>query len=178
MRTKYLILATATLLTVGLLSRLLPHAPNATATIALALIASRYLGRRVAVFLPLATLFLSDLVLGFYNWHIMLAVYGSFVLAAALSWLAKRHRSPLGVVTLILGGDVLFFLVTNGVVWLYSAWYAKTFAGLMYAYTLGLPFLRNMFLGDLFYTALLIFAAETIRVFAAVKQPALLYPKP
>lgn len=162
MRPHYLILAATALLAVGLLSRLLPHAPNATATIAIALVASRYLGRRAAILLPLTTLFLSDLVLGFYNWHLMLAVYGSFALAAGLSWLAKRHRSPLSVVLLILGGDLLFFCITNGAVWLTSAWYAKTFAGLMYAYTLGLPFLRNMFLGDLLYTALLIAAAETI----------------
>ena len=56
------------------LSRLLPHPPNVTPIAAMALFAGAHFRNRKAAFLlPIAAMFLSDLVLGF-------AVYGSALL--------------------------------------------------------------------------------------------------
>ena len=140
----------------GVIVRLLPHAPNATPMTAIALVSSLYLGKRCSIILPLATLLLSDVIIGLYDVKIMLSVYGSFALIGCLSWINKRYRSLVSIEVSAIGGSLLFFLITNGAVWLFSPWYEKTVSGLLYSYELGLPFWRNMLLGDIVYTTILI----------------------
>lgn len=140
------------LIAVGVLGRLLPHAPNATPITALALVGSMYFGRKGAMILPLGILFLTDLIIGFYSLGIMLSVYGSFFLIALASKWLQTHRSVFAVFYTIIGASLTFFLVTNTAVWWFSPWYEKSLSGLLYSYELGLPFLRNMFIGDMVYT--------------------------
>jgi hypothetical protein len=60
-------------------SRLIPHPPNLASISAIALFGGAYFSdRRLAFLIPLAALFLSDLILGFYS-H-MEVVYLSFAL--------------------------------------------------------------------------------------------------
>ena len=77
--------------------RLLPHPPNFTPIGAMALFSGAYLGRRGAIALvaPLAALFLSDLVLGFY--HGMATVYFSTALVVLIGWLALRKKSSVKI---------------------------------------------------------------------------------
>lgn len=140
--------------------RLLPHAPNFTPIAALAFVAIRYVSSTWAVLLPLSALFLSDLIIGFYSWPIMFSVYLGFGMIALTSLLVGRTRSLCATGAAVITGSLTFFLVTNAAVWLFTPWYEKTFAGLLYAYELGLPFLRNMLMGDLFYTFAIIAVVE------------------
>jgi len=140
------------LIAVGLLGRLLPHLPNATPITALAVVASIYVGRKTALFLPLGVLLLTDLIIGFYSIGIMASVYGSFLLIAILSQFLKKKHDFLAVLFTLLGASLSFFFITNTAVWWFSPWYEKSFAGLLYSYQMGLPFLKNMFLGDMVYT--------------------------
>ena len=138
-----------------LVVRLAFHLPDATPITAIALVSGVYLGRIWAVIVPLLALFLSDLLIGFYDWRVMLSVYGSFALIGLMSYFLKKHPNILTGAALVVASSFLFFIVTNFAVWAFSPWYAKTFEGLLYCYTLGLPFYRNMFLGDGLYTPLL-----------------------
>jgi hypothetical protein len=156
------------LLAFGVSMRFLPHIPNATPLVAIAFVASRYLGVRWSYVLPLGALILSDLIIGFYDWRIMTSVYGSFALIALLSWISRTSNKALPVAAAIFSSSVLFFLITNGAVWLFSPWYEKSLAGLLYAYELGLPFFRSMLVGDMVYSALL------FGVFEFAKQSAFL----
>jgi len=152
-RTTIIILA---LIAFGYIVRLMPHLPNATPVTAIALASSLYLGRRAALFLPVAILFLSDILIGFYDWRIMASVYISFILVGALSWLAAKRPGLASNALIIVGASLLFFLVTNFAVWAFSPLYEKSISGLIYCYTLGLPFLRNMLLGDILYTSIIL----------------------
>ena len=145
---------------VGIAGRLLPHLPNATPIAALAFVSSMYFGRKTALLLPLTALLISDLFIGFYSISIMVSVYGSFALIAFMSWYVKKHSSILAVGYTIIAASLSFFLITNAVVWWLTPWYQKSFAGLLYSYELGLPFLRNMLLGDLVYTFTLLSAFQ------------------
>lgn len=162
MKKSHLILCSLGLLSIGIATRLLPHPPNLTSIGAITLIGSLYLGKRWGLILPLTAVFISDLVLGFYNWKIMLSVYVSFGIIGLMSWISTKHRSPIGVSTATIGSSIIFFIVTNTAVWLYTPWYEKSLSGLLYCYELGLPFFRNMLLGDLLYTVLLILAIEGV----------------
>jgi hypothetical protein len=98
---------------------------------------------------------LSDAVLGFYDLSALISVYLSFMLIGGMHLIEKRYseRLPFGMTLLL--APFLFFLITNFTVWAFSPWYEKSFEGLLYCYSLGIPFLRNMLIGDLVYTAFL-----------------------
>ncbi|MEX0917061.1 MAG: DUF6580 family putative transport protein [Candidatus Paceibacterota bacterium] len=171
---KQLLFILIALVCFGFLMRLIPHPPNATPITALALVGSLYLGRKYALFLPLIALALSDFFIGFYDWKVMVSVYFSFALIALFSWVLKKYRTFLPIATTIIASSLFFFFVTNTAVWLFSPWYEKTLTGLLYSLELGIPFLRNMLMGDLVYTFGLIAVFETARAFAQVKIASLM----
>jgi len=140
------------LIAIGVGGRLIPHLPNFTPIAALAFVGSQYFGRKAALILPLVALFLGDMLIGFYSFGIMASVYGSFLIIAIMSWWTKKHSNIFAVGYTVIIASVVFFLITNAAVWWFSPWYTKNLAGLMYSYELGLPFLRNMLLGDIVYT--------------------------
>ncbi len=160
MSTRHIIIASLLLVFLGVAVRFLPHLPNMTPIAAIAIVSCIYLRKHLAFTLPLVTLFLSDSAIGFYDWRIMLSVYGSFALIALMGWLGSNHSNPLFTTVKITASSFIFFLITNAAVWAFSPWYEKSIAGLLYAYELGIPFFRNMFIGDLLYTFLFITAFE------------------
>ena len=167
MNRNFIIISVLLLIFFAVTMRLLPHVPNATPITALAFVGGLYLGKRWALLLPCLALFLSDIFIGLYEWKIMLSVYGSFLLIGILSAVVTRHRSFVPIGFSVIGASLFFFFVTNGAVWAFSPWYEKSISGLLYAYELGLPFLRNMLIGDVIYTTILIFSFES--AFAARK---------
>jgi hypothetical protein len=134
--------------------RLVPHPPNFSPIDAMALFSGAYLGRRwVAFAAPLAALFLSDLVLGFY--HGMATVYATVALIVAIGWSLSSRRSPLRIAGAAVAGSVTFFLITNFGMWLFSGFYPLTSAGLAACYVAAIPFFQTTVAADLFYAGLL-----------------------
>jgi hypothetical protein len=134
--------------------RLVPHPPNFSPIDAMALFSGAYLGRRwVAFAAPLAALFLSDLVLGFY--HGMATVYATVALIVAIGWSLSSRRSPLRIAGAAVAGSVTFFLITNFGMWLFSGFYPLTSAGLAACYVAAIPFFQTTVAADLVYAALL-----------------------
>ena len=146
----------AGLIGVGVMGRLLPHLPNATPIAAIALAGSKYVGRIWAVVIPIAAMLISDAVIGWYDWRILVSVYISFALIGLLSLIVRTYQDVVAVSLVVLCAPILFFLVTNFAVWMFSPWYEKSFWGLLYCYQLGLPFLRNMLIGDIIYATTLL----------------------
>lgn len=147
------------LIGVGLLGRLAPHPPNTTPVTAIAFAAGKYVGPLWAVAIPLIVMVAADLVIGFYDWKVLVSVYASVAMIGGVSIFARRMK-PAIVLLLVMASSILFFLVTNFAVWAASTWYPPTLEGLIASYVAGLPFLRNMFIGDLFYAASLLGAFE------------------
>jgi hypothetical protein len=174
------ILVGGALVLFGAVMRLTPHLPNATPTAAIAFVGSWYLGRRWSIILPSAALLLSDAFIGFYDVKLMASVYGSFALIGFLSWFSRRCRTAWSTGLAVASAALLFFLITNAAVWLFSPWYEKTLSGLYLAYVMGLPFLRSMLIGDVAYTLLLCGIFETVSAWRAgtLTVPHLLYGYP
>jgi hypothetical protein len=147
---------------VGVLGRLVPHLPNATPITAITVSGSRYVGRVWAVVIPLLAMALSDVVIGFYDWKVLLSVYLSFALIGVATSLLKKDTGIMPTMLFVVGSSLLFFVITNFTVWLSSPWYEKSIPGLLYCYYLGLPFLRNMLVGDLVYSTILLYGLQTI----------------
>lgn len=157
------------LLGVALLGRLLPHPPNFTPLGAIALFGAAVLGHRfLAVLLPFAALYLSDLVLnntlyaayheGFF-WGVNWSVYLGFAVIIGLGFLALRGRelAPKRLAVTAIGASGLFFLITNFFAWYVDPLqlYPDNAAGLVASYVAALPFLFNSLLGDLFFCGIL-----------------------
>ena len=144
------------------LSRLIPHVPNVTAVMALALFGGAYLSNRyLAVLVPVMALILSDLVLGFHS--TMVFVYGATALVAFVSsLLLKGQVRPQRLAAFSVLSSLFFFAVTNFGVWMMDSLYPKTAAGLVQCYVMAIPFLGTQVLGDLFFTALLFGAFQLL----------------
>jgi hypothetical protein len=141
-------------------ARLLPHPPNVTPVFAVALFGGAYFARRWAAFaVPLAAMFISDvgLVVTQYGWTALRSqpvVYLNMAFFVLLGILIQRHRRFLPIAGATLLGTLVFYVTTNFAVWIGSTTYPRTPAGLLACYVAALPFLRNMLLGNIAFTAL------------------------
>ncbi len=135
--------------------RLVPHPPNFSPIAAMALFSGAFLPRRALAFVaPFAALVLSDALLGgFYAG--MHFVYLSFALTVLIGWALAGRKSPLMIGGAAVASSMLFFVLTNLGVWLFSGMYPLTAAGLAACFVAALPFFQNTLAGDLFFTALL-----------------------
>jgi len=164
------IIISITLVAIGLVCRLLPHLWNFAPIAAIALFSGFYLGRRYAIILPLISMAIGDLFIGFYDFKMMLAVYISFALVGLFGFAVRKYKSLETVVASSIIASVAFYLITNYVVWQFSPWYARSFDGLIYCYTMALPFFRNTLMGDLFYVAVFFGAYEMVKILAARRK--------
>jgi len=149
--------------------RLLPHPPNFTPILAIALFGGVYLSRKIAFILPMAAMIISDIFIGYYEFSLMIFVYGSFLLCVILGFWLKKHRKWQAV----LGGSILsaliFFFLTNFAVWVFTPWYAKTFSGIVQCYLMALPFFKNTILSNLFYVSIFFGAYELAKALVRMK---------
>jgi len=152
------------LISVGVVLRLLPHAPNFTPIATIALFGGAYFSRKTAFILPIVAMLVSDAFLGFYEPKLMMSVYGSFVLTILLGLWLKNHKKWYTVAGATILSSTLFFLITNFSFWAFGHWYAKSFSGLVQCYLMALPFFRNTLLGDAFFVLVLFGTYELMEV--------------
>ncbi len=147
-------------------ARLIPHPPNFTPIAAMALFSGAHLAdRRLAFLIPLAAMFLSDLVIGLHA--VMPPVYASFALSVCLGLWLRGRTSVVRVAGATVAGSILFFIITNFAVWAWGAMYPGTLAGLAEAYMGAIPFFRNTLLGDGLYAAVLFGGFAVLEYFVA-----------
>lgn len=157
------------LLCLGAFARFLPHRPNFTPVLAVALFSGFYLPRKLVWLLPVLIMFISDLFLGFYSPLVMASVYSSVALSALLGlYLKKKESRWLAIGAGALFSSFLFFLITNFAVWAFTPWYSKTTAGLFQCYFLALPFFKNTLSSTVFYSVCL-FSAYHLAEFWLLK---------
>ncbi len=160
-RTRFLVLA-GIILAVAL-SRLLPHPLNFTPIGAMALFGGAcFADKRMAFFVPLAAMLLSDLAIVLLSGNIaqglhgtLPAVYASFALIVCLGFWLRGRRKVVPIAAATLASATLFFVVTNFGVWATSSLYPQTWDGLVACYVAAIPFFQNTLLGDAFYATLL-----------------------
>jgi hypothetical protein len=156
---------------------------------AIALCGAAYFPAKFKFTVPLGALFISDLVLNYYygvtlvDSHIFCRYFA--LALVGLIGLALQNRASLKtLLPASILGSVIFYLLTNVFSWLSDPGYAKNFAGLIQALTVGLPqysstptwmFFRNTILSDLFFTLLFVvcmnFGRNTSRVRSEAALP-------
>lgn len=127
---------------VAALLRLLPHPPNFTPVVAIAIVSAACFEKRVLqIGFPLGIMLFTDAVLGFHS--LMPVVYGALVVAGMSGGLLRQRVSFSRVLGSGMMGSLVFFVVSNFGVWFFSGMYPGTFAGLMACYVAAIPFFHN-----------------------------------
>ena len=134
---------------VAIMVRLLPHPPNVAPITAVALFAGTFFDKKHwALILPLLAMVCTDIFLGFSM--ITPVVYFSFLAITTIGVFLKK----MNIGTVLLSSSV-FFVLTNLGVWILH--FPLTVEGLTSCFTLAIPFFINSILGDLFFSAVLLF---------------------
>lgn len=155
------------LVVAGAALRLLPHVPNVAPVGAIALFGGAMLSWRLAVWLPLAVMLLSDLVLGFYPG--IEFTWAGFLIVALYGMTFRGRSLPVKVLVGGLGSGLLFYVVSNFGTWLVGGMYPPTFEGLVQCYVMGLPFLQATLTGDMLYGLVLFGTYETVWRFVSFR---------
>ena len=131
---------TAAVVMIG--GRLLPHSPNFTPVLAVALWLGARSGGRVAIGTVIAAMLATDMMLGFHP--LMPAVYAAILASVAIGRGIIGQSVGASRVVAIAGSvgvaAVAFFIITNAACW--ALWYPRTFDGLVTCYVNALPFFR------------------------------------
>ncbi len=140
--------------------------------IAIALLAGMIVKDKSASFLlPLASLFISDLIIevlfrfklfpfaGLYGYQLL--NYSLLLITTLLGWMIKRNK-----ISRIIGGAViaptLFFVLSNLTVWATATFYTKDFNGLKECYVAALPFYLHSLIATFVFLPVFLFSYNYI----------------
>lgn len=146
-----------------IISRLAPHAPNFTATLATFIFSAMVLRKSYYWIILIAAYWLSDLVLNNilytkseFTWFTSGIEYLMITYAIIYFMLikfAKQEPRPIPVFFTTMGSSIFFFIISNFGVWLNSTLYSNDWTGLLTCYIAALPFFGNEIAGTLFYSS-------------------------
>ena len=138
-------------------SRLIPHPPNFTPLIAVAIMSSYFFRNIYFSFAVLLfSMLLSDIFIGFYD--NMLFVYISLLLISFIFYKISNKINFKNLFIFSFIGALIFYLVSNFGVWalgsfgVYNVPYEKNLSGLIECYILAIPFFGNTFFSTLIFS--------------------------
>ena len=151
-------------------ARLIPHPPNFTPIIAVAIVSGYFFKNiNLSLLTLLIAMLISDLFIGFYENVIF--VYASLLL---ITFVFHKISNKINFKNLFIygfTGSFIFFAVSNFGVWalgspgVYDIVYEKSLSGLIECYILAIPFFGNTFLSTIIfaYPAIFIYRSLTAR---------------
>lgn len=140
--------------------RFIPHIPNFSPLIAIALFSGVYLKHKNSYLIPLVIGIGFDFIFAirsstYSGVHLIsLFTWGSVLI---IYWLGRRLQKNKTLVSIggyTLLSSVLFFIVTNFGVWILG-WYPHNLSGIIQCYYLALPFFRTSLLSSFIYAGAL-----------------------
>jgi len=139
------------LVVLAVLSRLLPHPPNFTPMISIALLSGAFISNRMLSFiLPLTIVLISDMFLGMYSG--MMFVYLGYVVSTYIGY-KMREQSNVKIINASLLSGILFWTISNLGVYLLSN--NHDVASFILCYTMAIPFLPALLVSSVIYSVVL-----------------------
>ena len=144
-------------------SRLIPHYPNFTPVIAIAIFGGKFFNNRsLAILLPLLTLWVSDLILNnfiFNYYESFIFFYPGFlwqyfpvICITLIGRYLLKKISILRLLGLSVSSSLIFYLISNFGVFISTSLYTKDLSGLIICYTAALPFFYGTLSSTVIYT--------------------------
>ncbi len=133
--------------------RFIPHPFGVSPISAAGLFSGSALNLKVALPVYLLVMLVGDVVLGFYDWRVMMFVYAGLMLAPCVGRYAiGAKRSAMRVAGGVTLNALVFYAISNlGNWWVF---YPHTAEGFVANYIAGLPYLWIVMIGDGLYAAL------------------------
>jgi hypothetical protein len=148
-------------------ARLIPHPPNFTPIIAVAIISGYFFKNlNFSLIILLAAMLISDLFIGFYENVIF--VYTSLLLIAFIFHKINKKINLKNLFISGFSGSLIFFIISNFGVWVLGSpgvqdvAYEKSLSGLIECYILAIPFFGNTFLSTLIFSYPAIFLYKKV----------------
>ena len=143
-------------------ARLIPHPPNFTPIIAVAIISGYFFKNfNLSVLILLSAMLISDLFIGFYDNIIF--VYLSLIVITFIFHKISSNINFRNLFIYSFAGSVIFFVISNFGVWALGSpgvqdiAYEKSLNGLIQCYVLAIPFFGNTFLSTVIFSYPVIF---------------------
>ena len=136
-------------------SRLIPHPPNFTPIIAVAIMSGYFFKKiHISFIVLIVSMLLTDFILGFYK--NMIFIYLSLFFIILLFF--NRKIEGKNLIFYSFAGSLIFYLVTNFAVWLFGDMYEKNLSGLIYCYYMAIPFFTKTIISTIFFSYAAFFA--------------------
>ena len=150
---------------VAVFSRIIPHPANFSPIIAMGLFSGFYFknNKKLALFIPLVAMVISDIYLGFYS--ISLFVYLSLGFIILIGFLIPNEKYTTSFDNILFGslaGSVVFFIISNLGVFLLNG-YGYSIEGFIICYVQAIPFFQTSLMADLLFTTVIFLSYDTIR---------------
>ena len=148
-------------------ARLIPHPPNFTPIIAVALISGYFFKNiNLSLLILLVAMLLSDLFIGFYE--NMIFVYASLLLITFVFHKISKKINFKNLFIYCFAGSLIFFIVSNLGVWALGSpgvldlAYERNLSGFVECYILAIPSFGNTFLSTLIFAYPAIFIYKSL----------------
>jgi len=148
-------------------ARLIPHPPNFTPIIAVAIVSGYFFKNvNLSLLTLLVAMLISDLFIGFYENVIF--VYASLLLITFVFHKINKKINFKNLFIYGFAGSIVFFVISNFGVWalgspgVYDVAYDRNLSGLIECYILAIPFFGNTFLSTLIFAYPAIFFYKSL----------------
>jgi len=155
-------------------SRLIPHPPNFTPIIAVAMVSGYFFKNiNLSLVVLLVAMLISDLFIGFYENVIF--VYTSLLL---ITFVFHKISNKINFKNLFIygfGSSVIFFIISNFGVWalgspaINNIPYERNLEGLIQCYILAIPFFGNTFLSTLIFAYPAIYIYKSLPTWSSAR---------
>lgn len=141
------------------LSRIIPHPPNFTPIISLAIMGPfLFGGLLISLICVMSSMFLSDLIIGVHSG--MLQIYLIIILLSFIFSKYKNNLNKSNVLFFSIYGSTIFFIISNLNVWIFSNLYTKNLEGLINCYLMAIPFFHNTLISTIIFSYAIYFISR------------------
>ena len=144
----------------GVVFRILPHPPNFTPILSIALLSGLFIRNKYSILLPISIMLFSDILLG--GNPMSYWVYTSIVLIILIGYFVKNNVQNILINSVFC--SLIFFIITNFGVWL-NGGYSYTFNGLLTCYYMAIPFFKNTLISTSLFSLIIFYLVKYIEFY-------------
>ena len=142
-------------------ARLIPHPPNFTPIVTVAILSGYFFSNIYFSFLTLLiSMFIADAFIGFHE-H-MFSVYISLLLISFIFYKISEKINFKNLFMCSFIASLIFFIISNFGVWIIGGLYDRSLSGLVECYILAIPFFGNTFLSTVIFAYPAIFIYKSL----------------
>ncbi|MDC0215474.1 hypothetical protein OAJ75_00070 [Candidatus Pelagibacter sp.] len=139
------------LILIMVVSRLIPHPPNFTPIIAIAMMSGFFFKNlNFSLIILIVSMLLGDIFLGFYS--SMAFIYMPLCLIVLCMFKINNKINFKNLFFMGLGSSIFFYLTSNFGVWAIGTMYEKNVSGLINCYILAIPFFKNTLISTVIFS--------------------------